>query len=165
MSERAEGAVCCRTDEGLMARIAEVVEKYRGTEGCLIQVLHEAQQICGYLPADVQKFIAKELKLTRSTVSGVISFYSFFSTEPRAKHTVRVCMGTACYVRGGDKILQELKDVLGVNAGVNTHDNKFRIEITRCLGACGLAPVITVDGDVYGRLSPDMIPGILAKYE
>jgi len=151
-------------DEEAMGKISAVVEKYKGQDGCLIQVLHEAQDICGYLPLEVQKFIAKKLDLTLSTVSGVISFYSFFSTAPAAEHSIKVCMGTACYVRGGERIVEAIEKELGIKVGETTPDNKFSIQITRCLGACGLAPVIMIDEDVHQRVAPADVKNILAKY-
>lgn len=151
-------------DPNAWDKIAAVIKKYKGSDGCLIQVLHEAQDIYGYLPPEVQKLIAKELGLTLSTVSGVISFYSFFSTTPRAEHSIKVCMGTACYVRGGEKIVEALEDELGIKAGQNTPDNKFSIQITRCLGACGLAPVIMIDEDVHQKVTEADVKSILARY-
>jgi len=163
MTKPVTPASCCQGDEA-MSRISAVVEKYRGKDGCLIQVLHESQDICGYLPLEVQKFIAKKLGLTLSTVSGVISFYSFFSTAPAAEHSIKICMGTACYVRGGEKIVQALEKELGIKVGESTPDNKFSIHITRCLGACGLAPVIMIDEDVHQRVTPADVKSILEKY-
>jgi NADH:ubiquinone oxidoreductase subunit E len=164
MSDKTAATVCSCTDTALMDEISGIVEKYKGSDGCLIQVLHEAQDVCGYLPLEVQKFIAKKLGLTLSTVSGVISFYSFFTTTPKARHSIKICLGTACYVRGGEKIVSAIEKELGVKAGENTPDNKFAIQITRCLGACGLAPVFMVDEDVHQRVTPADIKDILAKY-
>ena len=164
MGEKSVSAVCELTDEAVTDKISEVVDKYKGSEGCLIQVLHEAQDIRGYLPLDVQKFIAKKLNLSLSTVSGVISFYSFFSTTPKAEHSIKICLGTACYVRGGERIVEAIENELGVKVGENTADNKFSFQITRCLGACGLAPVFMVDEDVHQRVSAADVKDILAKY-
>jgi len=164
MGEKTESAVCSLVDKDITDRISEVVEKYKGSDGCLIQVLHEVQDICGYLPVEVQKCIAQKLDLSLSSVSGVISFYSFFSTTPKAKHSIKICLGTACYVRGGQRIVDAIENELGVKVGENTADNKFSFQITRCLGACGLAPVFMVDEDVHQRVTADDIKDILAKY-
>ncbi len=164
MSEKSPPETYGLSESAVFDKISEVVEKYRGCDGCLIQVLHEAQDICGYLPPEVQKFIAKKLDLSLSTVSGVISFYSFFSTSPKAKHSIKICLGTACYVRGGEKIVEAIEKELGVKAGENTPDNKFSFQITRCLGACGLAPVFMVDDDVHQRVTPSAVKDILARY-
>ena len=127
-------------------------------------VLQEAQGIYGYLPREVQEIIAEEMGVPLSQVFGVATFYSQFTLTPKGEHTVSVCLGTACYVKGADKILAALEERLGIKAGECTEDGFFSIESCRCLGACGLAPVMTINNDVYGRLVPDDIPGILAKY-
>lgn len=125
-------------------------------------VLHAAQDLYGYLPEDVLKYIADELGLSYSYVSGVVSFYSFFSTVERGKHTIRVCMGTACYVRGGKLVVEALEEKLGVPVGGTTDDKKFTFEIARCIGACGLAPAIMVDDTVYKYVTPKNVDDILA---
>ena len=155
---------CSQNEQELLERIAELAAEYKGREGSLIQVLHMAQGIYGYLPLEVQEVIARELDIPLSEVSGVVTFYSFFSTQPRGEHTIRVCLGTACYVRGGKKIVERLKELLDVEIGDTTADRKFTFEVARCIGACGLAPVMTINDEVYGRLVPDDIPTILAKY-
>jgi len=165
MGENPESLVCDFSDEAVKEKITEVVKKYKGTDGCLIQVLHESQDIYGYLPLNVQKCISNKLDLSLSTVSGVISFYSFFSTSPKAKHTIKICLGTACYVRGGEKIVEAIEKELGVKVGENTPDNKFSFQITRCLGACGLAPVFMVDEDVHQRVAAADVKDILDKYK
>lgn len=164
MGETPVSTVCDLTVETLSEKVSEIVEKYKNTDGCLIQVLHEAQDSFGYLPLEVQKCISKQLGLSLSTVSGVISFYSFFSTTPKAIHTIKICLGTACYVRGGEKIVEAIEKELGVKAGENTPDNKFSFQITRCLGACGLAPVFMIDEDVHQRVSAADVKDILARY-
>lgn len=159
---------CCgcgtESEEALQARIRELAGGYRGKEGSLIQVLHMAQTIYGYLPLEVQKIVADELGLPLSQVSGVVSFYSFFSTQPRGEHTIRVCLGTACYVRGGKKIVDRLQEVLGVGVGDTTPDRKFTLEVARCIGACGLAPAMSIDDTVYKQVDPDRLEHILAQY-
>lgn len=147
------------------ASIQKVIETYREKEGCLITVLHLAQEIYGYLPLEVQRLIADGMGLTLSYVSSVVTFYSYFSMIPRAKHAIRICMGTACYVRGGKRIVERLEEALGISVGQTTDDGLFSIQITRCLGACGLAPVIMVDEEVFQQVNPDKIEKILAKFK
>ena len=153
------------TDKEKYELIGQMIDAYKDKEGSLIQVLHAAQEIYGYLPLELQKFIALRMNKPLSEVNGVVSFYSFFSTKERGKHTIHVCMGTACYVRGAQKLVEALEEKLGVSVGEVTPDKKFTLDVARCIGACGLAPVIMINSDVYGRLVPDDIPGILAKYE
>jgi len=132
--------------------------------GALIPALHAAQKIFGYLPEDVMIRVAEAVGVNLSEVYGVATFYSLFSLEPRGRHIIGVCLGTACYVNGADALLERLSRELGVKQGQTTEDGQFTLTATRCLGACGLAPVITIGDDVYGRLAPDKIPDILAKY-
>ncbi len=145
-------------------RIAEVIEEYKDREGSLIQVLHMAQGIYGYLPVELQRFIAQKMGLPFSRVSGVVTFYSFFSTKPRGENTIRVCLGTACYVRGGKKIVEKLREILGVEVGGTTADGKFSLEVMRCIGACGLAPAMMINDRVYKQVNPDKLQSILEKY-
>lgn len=133
-------------------------------EGALISVLHEAQHIFGYLPMEVQLFIARKLNVTAAKVFGVVTFYSYFTMEPRGKHVISVCMGTACFVKGAEKILNEFKELLKIKDGTMTDDGLFTIDILRCVGACGLAPVVTIDGKVYGRVTVADVAGILKEY-
>lgn len=159
------GCVACEEEErALYGKVAEVIERYKNTQGALILVLHEAQEIFGYLPAELQRFIADKMDLPISEVSGVVSFYSFFSTQKRGKHTVRVCQGTACYVRGGKKIVEEIERQLGVGVGGTTDDGLFTFEIARCIGACGLAPAMMIDDEVYKQVTPAKVRGILDSY-
>ncbi len=153
-----------KLDAEKLGLITDVIENYKGTQGSLIQVLHEAQDIYGYLPPELQKLIARELKIPLSTVSGVVTFYSYFSTVPKAKHTIKICMGTACYVRGGSRIVEALQDKLKIPVGGTTEDGKFSIQITRCLGACGLAPVIMIDEDIHQKVTAAKIDNILNNY-
>lgn len=166
MSSALKTQCCCEeeTDQQKYDRIAEIIEKYKNREGSLIQVLHMSQNIYGYLPIELQRFIASRMDKPLSEVSGVITFYSFFSTQPRGKHTIRVCMGTACYVRGGKKLVDRLEEILGVPVGSTTTDRKYTFEIARCIGACGLAPAIMIDDVVLKQVNPDKLESILAKY-
>ncbi|NTV90988.1 MAG: NAD(P)H-dependent oxidoreductase subunit E [Clostridiales bacterium] len=160
------GSCCCCGDdnEALLQRIAELAAEYKDREGSLIQVLHMAQGIYGYLPIEVQRVVADALSIPLSEVSGVVTFYSFFSTQPRGEHTIRVCLGTACYVRGGKKIIEKLSKLLDVKVGDTTKDRKFTFEVARCIGACGLAPAMSIDDVVYKQVNPDRLETILARY-
>jgi len=156
---------CCSDEEKRKYdEIANIIDLYREKEGNLIQILHYAQEIYGYLPLALQKFIAESLNKPLSEVSGVITFYSFFSTKPRGEHTIRVCLGTACYVRGGKRIVERLQEILNIQIGQTTEDGKFTFEIARCIGACGLAPAMMIDNVVYKQVNPNKLESILAKY-
>ena len=147
-------------EEKLMRAISE----HKGQPGALIPVLHEAQNIYGYLPIEVQKIISDELDVPMAEIYGVVTFYTQFTTNPKGKYNIAVCLGTACYVKGSGEILEKIKEKLGIDVGECTPDGKYSIEATRCIGACGLAPVLTVNDDVYGRLTSDDVDDILAKY-
>lgn len=152
------------SDQEKYDRIAAIIEEYRGREGSLIQILHLAQGIFGYLPLELQQFIADRLDKPLSEVHGVVTFYSFFSTSPKGENSIRVCLGTACYVRGGKKIVERLKDILDIGIGETTQDGKFTLEVMRCIGACGLAPAMTINDRVYKQVNPDKLQTILEKY-
>ena len=145
-------------------QIAAVIAKYEAKPSNLIMVLHAAQGIYGYLPYVVQKFVADKMNIPVSEVSGVVSFYSFFSTEPKGKHTIMVCMGTACYVRGGEKLVDGLQKQLHVACDCTTEDGKFTLCKARCIGACGLAPAMMIDDTVYKAVNPNKLDSILSKY-
>ena len=145
-------------------QLQAVIDEYKDTKGPLMRVMQHAQEIFGYLPIEVQNFIAEGLHVPMTEVYGVASFYSQFSMEPKGEHTISVCMGTACYVKGAKAVLERIKKELSVEDGKTTPDGRFTLLGTRCLGCCGLAPVMTIDGEVYGRLLADDIPDILAKY-
>ena len=147
------------------AKLMEVIAKHKESKGALIPVLHEAQEIYGYLPIEVQTMIAEGLDVPLSKVYGVVTFYAQFSLYPKGKYNIAVCLGTACYVKGSGDIIEKFKQRLGIEVGECTPDGKFSIEATRCIGACGLAPVLTVNEDVYGRLTVDDVDDILAKYK
>jgi len=167
MEEQKTTTCCCcdNSEEGLLNLLKERAAEYRGQEGALIQVLHMAQGIYGYLPLEVQMVVAEALAIPLAEVSGVVTFYSLFSTQPRGKHTIRVCLGTACYVRGGKKIVERLKELLDVEIGDTTKDRQFTFEVARCIGACGLAPAMSIDDQMYKQVNPDKLEQILARYE
>ena len=141
-----------------------VIEELRGEEGALMPIMQRAQDIYGYLPLEVQRYIALGLDIPVSEVYGVATFYSQFLLNPKGEHPVSVCLGTACYVKGSGKLMERLETLLGVKNGEITADCRFSLDATRCIGACGLAPVLTIGEDVYGRLEPAELDGILAKY-
>lgn len=155
---------CKGCNAELYSEIDNVIDLYKDKEGSLIQILHLAQEIYGFLPQELQRHIASALDIPFSEVSGVVTFYSFFSTKPRGKHTVRVCMGTACYVRGGKKIVEGLIDKLGVQIGETTQDGMFTLEIARCIGACGLAPAMMIDDIVFKQVNVNTLGSILGEY-
>lgn len=140
------------------------IESLETTKGALIEVLHKAQNIFGYLPRDVQLFVARKLGLPGAEVFGVVSFYSYFTTKQRGKHTISVCMGTACFVRGADKIIEGIKEKLGIDSNEITEDGLFTLIDVRCIGACGLAPIVKVDDKVYGRVKEEELDDILDTY-
>jgi NADH-quinone oxidoreductase subunit E/NADP-reducing hydrogenase subunit HndA len=144
--------------------LKKVIALHKDQPGGLMPVLQEAQNIYGYLPIEVQKTIAEGMGVSLSEVYGVATFYSQFSLTPKGEHRVSVCLGTACYVKGADKILSAVEEFLGIKAGQCTSDGMFSIESCRCLGACGLAPVMTVDGEVYGKCTPEKAVAILQSY-
>ena len=145
-------------------KLKNVIEKYKGTDGALIPVLHEAQDIFGYLPKEVQQKISDGLNVPMAEIYGVVTFYTQFSIYPKGQYQVAVCLGTACYVKGSGDIIEKIKQRLGIDVGECTADGKFSLDATRCIGACGLAPVLTVNDEVYGRLTVDDVDDILAKY-
>lgn len=146
------------------AKLLAVLEKNKNVRGSIIPILHEAQDIYGYLPLEVQKIISKHTGVPLAEIYGIVSFYAQFSIQPKGKYKIGVCLGTACYVKGSGEILEKIKKILNLEVGACTTDGKFSLDATRCIGACGLAPVITINDDVYGRLSADDVEGILAKY-
>lgn len=149
----------------LFAQLDEFIATQRKERDALIPILHKAQDIFGFLPIDVQEHVAKALGMPVSEVYGVVTFYHYFTMQPRGRHTVNVCMGTACYVRGAKKVAEALNHELGVKMGETTPDRRFSLTAQRCFGACGLAPVIMIDDDVHGRVTPKKIASILARYE
>lgn len=152
------------TEEELLAQLDDVLTEYVDTAGALIPVLQITQALFGYLPESALRKIAVTLDKPYSEVAGVVGFYSFFTTVPRGKHIVRVCMGTACYVRGGKEVLSSLRSALRVEVGETTSDRQFSLDVGRCFGACGLAPVIMVNDDVHQRVKPSKVTEILDSY-
>ena len=145
-------------------KLEEVLQELRGTQGAVMPALQKAQEIYGYLPIEVQTIISDELNIPLEKIYGVATFYSQFSLNPKGKYKISVCLGTACYVKGSGDIFNKLQEKLGIAGGECTPDGKFSLEACRCIGACGLAPVLTVNEDVYGRLTVDDIDDILKKY-
>lgn len=151
-------------EQQLYLELDKVLEEYKARDGGLIPVLQIAQGLFGYLSEDVLRRISKAFDKSYSEVAGVVSFYSFFSTHPRGKHLIKVCLGTACYVRGSKQVLEALKKELNIDVGGTTADRNFSLEVARCFGACGLAPTIMIDEDVHQRVKPTRIKQILAPY-
>lgn len=148
----------------VLEKVDKVIEAYRGKDGALIPVLHEVQQIAGYLPRCVLRRIARGLAVPESEVYGVVTFYSLFTMTPAGRHKIGVCMGTACYVKGAAALLEAVRSASGAGADGISHDGRFSLEVTRCVGACGLAPVLSVDGEIYSRVEPEAVPAILERY-
>ena len=146
-------------------QLIAVIDKYRDVKGAMMPILQQAQEIYGYLPIEVQKIIAERMGVSLEEVYGVASFYSQFSLNPKGEVAIAVCLGTACYVKGSGDILNRITEKLGVTPGSTSPDGKYSLEATRCIGACGLAPVLTVNNEVYGRLKKEDVDEILAKYE
>lgn len=146
-------------------QLKKVCRDFSNEPGELINVLHKAQGIFGYLPAEVQEVVARELKVSVAKVYGVVTFYSFFTMTPKGKHPISICTGTACYVRGAEKVLDEFKKKLNIKVGETSPDGKFSLSCLRCVGACGLAPVVLIGEKTYGRVSPEGVKDILMEYE
>lgn len=146
-------------------KVKKLIKELKYDKSQLMHILNETQNIYGYIPMRAQKIISEELNVPMAEIYGVITFYSRFSLEPKGKYNIAVCLGTACYVKGSQAILDKIKEILGIDVGQVTADGKFSLEATRCIGACGLAPVMTINEEVYGKLDPSMIKDILAKYE
>ncbi len=146
------------------AKLKDIIQKYQDDPGAVMPVLQEAQEVYGYLPIEVQTMIAEGLNVPLEEVYGVSTFYSQFSLSPKGKYNISVCLGTACYVKGAGQLIEKITQILDIEPEECTADGKFSLTACRCIGACGLAPVLTINDDVYGRLSADDIDGILAKY-
>lgn len=148
-----------------LAKLNDVIKKYEGKPGALIPVLHEAQQIYGYLPEEVQYHISQGLRIPLADVYGVVTFYALFTMTPRAEYNISVCTGTACYVKGAGELIQKIRDNIGIKVGELSEDRKFGLEATRCIGACGMAPVLTINEEVHGRLNADQLEELLEEYQ
>lgn len=140
------------------------IDSLPSLQGALVAVLHHAQELYGYLPHELQRYIAHRLNVPTAQVYGVVSFYSFFTMNPKGKHNINVCMGTACFVGGAEAVLREFERILEIKNGETTPDNVFTLGQVRCVGACGLAPVVMIDDRVYARVNPQMVPQIIAEY-
>lgn len=168
MTKAQEISVTAQVEEELprekFDELEAFIEGLGTTQGALIEILHKAQSLFGYLPRDVQLFVARKLGIPGAEVFGVVSFYSYFTTKPRGKHTISVCMGTACFVKGADKIMERLKEKLNIESNEITEDGLFTLKDIRCVGACGLAPVMMIDDKVYGRVKEEELDSILETY-
>ncbi len=149
----------------IMRQVDGIIDRFKGAPGCLIPVLEDCQEAVGYLPVELQEYIGARLNIPGSTIYGVVTFYSFFSMVPKGRHTIKLCMGTACYVRGSAEVLSRLQSKYDLDVGATSEDRRFSLEAVRCLGACGLAPVVMVDDDTHGGVTPDRIIEILERYE
>ena len=156
---------CKCGNSGKDEELQKILEKYKQDKSNLIQILNEVQEKYGYIPKSAQEEISKYLEIPMAEVYGVITFYARFSLKPKGKYNVAVCLGTACFVKGSQKVLDKVKEKLKIDVGQTTPDGKFSIEATRCVGACGLAPVIKVNEEVYGKVTPEMVDEILEKYK
>ena len=157
----------CKDCMGLKVSEAaiEAVNKHKNEAGAVMTCLHKIQDACGYISEDNQKYLSRELGVSVAEIYGIITFYNRFSLVPKGKYNIQVCLGTACYVKGADNLLTELKKKLGINEGETTKDGLFSLEGVRCVGACGLAPVVAVNEEVYGKVTPSMLDDILGKYK
>lgn len=145
--------------------VNKIIDLFDCKRSNLIQILHQLQNLYSFLPIEVLVQVSKKMSVPLSEVTGVVSFYSFFSTQPRGRHTIRVCLGTACYVRGGKKIIEKIQELLQVDLGGTTEDQRFTFEIARCIGACGLAPAVMIDNEVYRQVNSNKLKSILSKYD
>lgn len=156
---------CSKCNNKLFEELDAFIDSLPTKKGALIQVLHHAQGLFGYLPKEVQLHIAKKLDISPAKVYGVVSFYSYFTTEQKGEYKISVCLGTVCFVKGADKILAEFEKQLGIKSGETTSDLMFSLEGLRCVGACGLAPVVVVNGKVYGQVTVDQVKDIISEYK
>lgn len=155
-----EGCNGCKIDE----KLEKIAKKYKNVEGGIISALHEVQDTYGYISSTAQKYLSKELNVPMSEIYGIITFYSRFSLVPKGKYNIQVCMGTACYVKGSEKVLNRFKEKLGIKEGETTSAGKFSIESVRCIGACGLAPAIVINEEVYGKMDEKKVDELIEKY-
>jgi len=162
--EKAKMKLSSEFSKKQLKKLDEIIEKYKDREGALISVLHQSQELLGYLPVEIQEKIAQGLNLTITEVYGVVTFYNFFTMVPRGKYIINSCQGTACYVRGGKAVLETIKKELDIKPGGTTEDRVFSLETIRCMGACALAPVVRIGDNIHRRVSSKKVPQILAKY-
>lgn len=155
---------CCGCKNDRTDELKNIIDSYKDTNGALIPVLHKAQELYGYLPVEALKEISQGLNISMAEIYGVVTFYKHFSLKPKGEYRIQVCLGTACYVRGAGEILEKFKEALKIEVGECTEDGKFSLSDTRCLGACGLAPVVMINDDVYGKVKTNEIEKILEKY-
>jgi NADH:ubiquinone oxidoreductase subunit E len=148
-----------------LSKLEHIINEHKNMQGPLMPVLNETQELFGYLPEEAQKLISAALNISMAEIYGVATFYSRFTLQPRGKHTIGVCLGTACYVKNAQAILDKIKNEIKIGAGETTPDGLFTLEATRCIGCCGLAPVMTVGEDVYGKLVPEDVLDIIKKYQ
>lgn len=166
MEEIEKKCTCeCGTVDENKQKLLEVIASCHGDKSQLMKVLNAAQEIYGYIPVTAQKLISEELNIPMAEIYGVITFYTRFSLEPKGKYNIGVCLGTACYVKGSQNVLDKVKEILGIDVGEVTPDGKFSIEAVRCVGACGLAPVMTINNEVYGNMDASKVKDILDKYQ
>ncbi len=156
---------CACGNEKHDEKLEAILKKYKQDKSNLIQILNEVQETYGYIPKKAQEEISKYLNMSMAEVYGVITFYSRFTLEPKGKYNIAVCLGTACFVKGSEKVLDKVKELLKIDVGQTTEDGLFSIEATRCIGACGLAPVFTVNEEVYGKATPEMVEQVINKYK
>jgi len=154
-----------RIGSGVLRKVQRILDDTRGEPGAVIRVLEETQKMLGYLPAPVLKTISRDLKIPVSEVYGIVSFYHFFTMVPKGRHVIQVCMGTSCYVKGGERILDFLRKQFAIEPGATTADGKFSLETVRCLGCCGLSPVMAIGENVHRKVKPSQIKDILSSYE
>ncbi len=152
-------------DENNLSKLNEIIEKFRGQPDALIEVLHKSQEAFGYLPRDLLRQVSMGLNVPLNRVYGVVTFYNLFTMVPKGRHTISVCLGTSCYVRGGKRIMGTLRELLGIDDGGTTEDRRFSLEVVRCVGACALSPVVTIDDDLYSHVTVTKLPEILSKYD
>ncbi len=155
----------CTGEKAMSMKLDAIIAKHKGSRGALIPVLHEAQEVYGYLPLEVQREIAEQLNIPLAEVYGVVSFYTQFFINPKGKYKINVCMGTACYVKGANDILDKFKEELGIEVGDCTEDGLFSLDACRCIGACGLAPVVTINEEVFGKLDADDVDAIIEQFK
>ena len=156
-----EGCDGCKIDD----KLKDIVKKYKSVDGGIIGALHEVQNAYGYIPEVAQKYLSSELNVPMSKIYGIITFYSRFSLKPKGKYHIQVCLGTACYVKGADKVLERFKQKLEIDEGKTTKDGMFSLESVRCIGACGLAPAIVIDNEVYGKMDEKKVDELIEKYK